>query len=314
MKTLQWMRLLLQLLVILRVLAVSLRMSRPSSRFALRSGRQFPHCVHSSSRAVKVASLRSGVQEQRRGATDVRVTTASKATFLSKLWDNSLGRVWTALINVVKGIFGKKNESFGLNDSPVTLLSKGRASVLPPSADVAITEVAAFDEGGVSDSVRQKEKLLEARRFVEQKLREIDGRPRRVVAGLQPEMSNHEAADAAEDVAPNYVDGILPSAELTTAIPKNGPDEEATAATDYGTIDALSAMPEGDTTAAVGYGALDALSTKPDEEAIAATEYGTINVLSAMPEEDMIVDSEVTSDSVIHDMFVYCCDVIASAI
>ena len=303
MKTLQWMRLLLQLLVILRVLAVSLKMSRPSSRFALRNGRQFPHCVHSSSRAVKVASLRSGVQEQRRGATDVRETTASKATFLSKLWDYSLGRVWTALINVVKGIFGKKNESFGSKDSPEKLISKGRASVLPPSADVAITEVAAFDEGGVSDSIRQ-----------EQKLREIDGRPRRVVAGLQLDMSNQGAADAAEDVAPNYVDGILPSAELTTAIPKNGPDEEATAATEYGTIDVLSAMLEGDTTAAVGYGALDTLSTKPDEEAIAATEYGTINVLSAMPEEDVIADSEVTSDSVIHDMFVYCCDVIASAI
>lgn len=294
MKTQQWIRLMMQLLVILQVLSVSLRMSRPSSPLALRS-RQSPHCVHSSSRAV--ASLRSGVQEQSRGTTDVRRITASTARFLLKLWDFSVGRVWTALINVVKGIFGKKNEPFGSKDSPVKFLSEERASVLPPIADAAITEAAAFDEDRVS--VRQREKLLEARRFMEQKLREIDGRPRRVVAGLQLEMSmsNQEAVDAAEDVgdaALNYVDGILPSVELTTAMPMNGSDEDTTAATEYGAINALAAMPENDTTSVVGYGAIDALAN--------------------IPEEDVIAVSEVASDAVINGMFVCCCDVIASAI
>ena len=287
MKTQQWIRLMMQLLIILQVISVSLRMSRPSSPLALRSSRQSPHCVHSSS--TTVASLRSGVQEQSRGTTDVRRNTASTARFLLKLWDCSVGRVWTALINVVKGIFGKKNEPFGSKDSPVKFLSEERTSVLPPIANAALTEAAAFDEDRVS--VRQKENLLEARRFMEQKLREIDGRPRRVVAGLQLEMSNQEAADAAEDVGG---DGILPSTELTTAMPMNGPDEDTTAPTEYGAINALAAMPENDTSSAVGYGAFDALAN--------------------IPEEDVIAVSEVTSDAVINGMFVCCCDVIVSAI
>lgn len=273
----------LQLLIILQVLSVSLRMSRPSSPLALRSIKHSPHCVHSSSRAV--ASLRSVIQEQSRVNTDVRRTTASTSGFLSKLWDYSLGRVWTAFINVVRGIFGKKNEPFGSKDAPVKLLSEERASVLPPISDVTITEAAAFDE---DVRQREKQKLLEARRFMEQKLREIDGRPRRVVAGLQLEISNQEAADASEnvgDAALNYVDGILPSAELTTAMPMNGPDEDTTAAVEYGTVDTLAAMPQDDTTSAVGYGA--------------------INALANIPENDVIADSEVTSDAVIHRMFVF---------
>lgn len=263
-------------------------MSRPSSPLALRSSRQSPHCVHSS-------SLRSGVQEQSRGTTDVKRNTASTARFLLKLWDYSVGRVWTALINVVKGIFGKKNEPFGSKDSPVKFLSEERTSVLSPIANAALTEAAVFDEDRVS--VRQRENLLEARRLMEQKLREIDGRPRRVVAGLQLEISNQEAADAAEDVgdaALNYVDGILPSAELTTAMPMNGPDEDTTAAMENGAINSLAAMPENDTTSAVGYGAIDALAN--------------------IPEEDVIAVSEVTSDAVINGMFVCCCDVTVSAI
>jgi len=235
------------------------------------------------------------VQEQSRGTTDVKRNTASTARFLLKLWDYSVGRVWTALINVVKGIFGKKNEPFGSKDSPVKFLSEERTSVLPPIANAALTEAAVFDEDRVS--VRQRENLLEARRLMEQKLREIDGRPRRVVAGLQLEISNQEAADAAEDVgdaALNYVDGILPSAELTTAMPMNGPDEDTTAAMDDGAINSLAAMPENDTTSAVGYGAIDALAN--------------------IPEEDVIAVSEVTSDAVINGMFVCCCDVIVSAI
>lgn len=262
-------------------------MSRPSSPLALRSSRQSPHCVHSSSGTV--ASLRSGVQEQSRGTTDVKRNTASTARFLLKLWDYSVGRVWTALINVVKGIFGKKNEPFGSKDSPVKFLSEERTSVLPPIANAALTEAAVFDEDHVS--VRQRENLLEARRLMEQKLREIDGRPRRVVAGLQLEMSNQEAVDDAEDVGG---DGILPSAELTTAMPMNGPDEDTTAATEYEAINALAAMPENDTTSAVGYGAIDALAN--------------------IPVEDVIAVSEVTSDAVINGMFVCCCDVIVSAI
>jgi len=220
------------------------------------------------------------VQEQSRGTTDVKRNTASTARFLLKLWDYSVGRVWTALINVVKGIFGKKNEPFGSKDSPVKFLSEERTSVLPPIANAALTEAAVFDEDRVS--VRQRENLLEARRLMEQKLREIDGRPRRVVAGLQLEISNQEAADAAEDVgdaALNYVDGILPSAELTTAMPMNGPDEDTTAAMDDGAINSLAAMPENDTTSAVGYGAIDALAN--------------------IPEEDVIAVSEVTSDAVV---------------
>jgi hypothetical protein len=228
------------------------------------------------------------VQEQSRGTTDVKRNTASTARFLLKLWDYSVGRVWTALINVVKGIFGKKNEPFGSKDSPVKFLSEERTSVLPPIA-YAATEAAAFDEDRVS--IRQRENLLEARRLMEQKLREIDGRPRRVVAGLQLEMSNQEAVDDAEDVGG---DGILPSAELTTAMPMNGPDEDTTAAMEYGAINALAAMPENDTTSAVGYGAIDALAN--------------------IPEEDVIAVSEVTSDAVINGMFVCCCDVIVSAI
>jgi len=240
------------------VLTASFRISRASTPLALRINGPL-----SSSRAA--ASLRSEVQEQSRGA-DSRRTITTAGRFLLKLWDISLGRVLAALINFVKGIFfGKKGESLDSSiDSTAKFLYVEKDSVLPSDADVLID--AAADE-----VVRERQNLLEARRFMEQKLREIDGRPMRVTMGLQAGISNREAVDAAGAIEPlNIADGTLPLDEVTSAMSKNGPVEETT----------LSE-----------YKAIDTTTPRPDEEAIAA-------------------DSQVPSDAVTHDMTCLCGDVI----